>query len=164
MSAEFPKKTAVFCPECGKRNPLTASQCWFCLGPLPDGPEITFLESNVPAPPPPPRYLFGGTVLAMVIALAAVVWGVGQQAPGAAVMLAVIVGPALLVTLGARAAGRAQGRPLRPDETAATFAATAGAAAVTAIVTVAIIAILPTLAFLALIAALLILCARVGAS
>ena len=117
MSAGLPKKPMVSCPECGKRNQPAASRCWFCLGPLPAGSEVTFLEANVPETLPLSS-TFRFSLVLVVIALIAAFLGVVREAPGLGILLALLVAPALMVLSADREARRARDRPLGRAEEA----------------------------------------------
>jgi hypothetical protein len=143
-----PPKAVLVCPECGANNPEAAPACWMCDGPLSPGLAKRELLPE-PSPPPPTTFRLGALMVA--IALIAVFLGVAREAPGLAILLAVVATPALLVTLGKSWQRRAEGFPMSATEKAGTFL-------FAAVITVAAILGLLLITGVAFVAALWVIC------
>jgi ribosomal protein L40E len=99
------------CWDCGATNVPGASECWLCQ--RRDWREHPGLRPRHPASPPPQRgplsTIAGWMILIAVIGVAA---GLLREAPGLAVVLLVIVGPALATTEVKASRRRRRGEPM----------------------------------------------------
>ena len=88
------------CPHCGAECDAARPRCWLCQGVVTGGTEI--VDAEVVAEPPPyaPSDAFFAVVSAVLAAVILLVGlGAALTQPGMAIMLAVIVVPALAATV-----------------------------------------------------------------
>ena len=112
------------CPECGAALAPGASSCWLCRGTgQPDvqapGPSSPFAERRA-------AFQFSLATLMLTVTLVAVILGAFRVAPGAGIVLVIIVTPAWLRTCLSVARRKARGRPMTPAEKLGGFAGSVG--------------------------------------
>jgi hypothetical protein len=104
----------VCCPTCGADNRPEASRCFLCRHPI--GPDAMRVPPSPEGVEPPASsaagYPFSLGSLMLVIALAAVCLGVGYEAPGLGIALAIFSAPALIWTIALARQGESRGRPM----------------------------------------------------
>ena len=84
----------VACQHCGAANSLERTDCWLCHGAMPgDQPQVS--------PPRRSPQSFALSSLFLMVTLIAVCMGVAVAAPGMAVVLLIVVVPALVRTFAA---------------------------------------------------------------
>jgi hypothetical protein len=145
-----PPKFVAVCPDCGAGNPEPATACWLCDGPLSPGVVKPQPRQGL-GPPPPSSSALRLSSLMVTIALIAVFLGVAREAPGLAILLAIVATPALLVTFSTAWRRRAAGFPMSTTEKTGTFL-------LTAVITVAVILGVLAIAAVAIVAAVLVIC------
>jgi len=116
---------AVYCPDCGSVNLADSTKCFICGQSL--APADSGAAPNVPPVPLRPSEDLTGPMTGidltgpvLVIALAILCIGVGYEAPGLGIGLAVALTPALIRTLHISSEKRRRGAPLTAFELAAT--------------------------------------------
>jgi hypothetical protein len=109
------------CTHCGASNAWDASVCWVCHAPLAHQPVLAVGAEKTPtlaARQPAPAHL---TTILLCIAAVATLIGLWHEAPGIAVLVAVVFTPALLVTATASGLRKHQGKPMTTGEKATRF-------------------------------------------
>lgn len=107
------------CPECGAENSATRRVCWLCGAPLTSQP-VPAREENIYASPAIPEQelsqSFSLSTLLLLVTLVSLGLGVATIAPGLAILLAILVVPALIRTSGIVGRRQQRGAPARAEE------------------------------------------------
>jgi hypothetical protein len=137
-----PNNLEGFCPECRAVCHADEGRCWLC--------GHSFIAELAPEPPaynPRARYQFGLSTLLLITTLTAIVLSVWKMAPGLAVLLTVLLVPALIRVGIASGKAQAVGQPMSWQ---AKTAMTVRTAAVTFGILVGIAVLLAVAGFVAL--------------
>lgn len=103
-----------FCPECRAVCRADEGRCWLC-GHLISGHDADIVQAELALESvynPRARYQFGLSTLLLITTLTAIVLSVGKMAPGLAVLLTVLLVPALIRTGLASGNAQAAGQPM----------------------------------------------------
>ena len=110
-----PNSLEGFCPECRAVCRADEGRCWLC-GHSFIGHDADIVPAElVPEPPaynPRARYQFGLSTLLLITTLTAIVLSVWKMAPGLAVLLTVVLVPALIRVGLASGNAQAVGQPM----------------------------------------------------
>lgn len=140
------------CSQCGASNAWDSRDCWVCHAPLP-----AELGSDVGLGKAPPSTVgVRPTALLvpalLVIAVVATMLGLWKEAPGLAVLLAVVFVPGVLLTLASSDLRKRQGRPMTTGAKIVRFLFSVA-------MTIGVLVVLAVVAFVAFVVWLFIACA-----
>lgn len=100
------------CLQCGASNASDSRECWVCHAPLAWEADTSIRAVKVPPALPRDRGTSYLTTTLLVVGVVATMIGLWKEAPGLAILLAVVFAPGLLLTMASSGLRKQQGRPM----------------------------------------------------